>query len=293
MINTASNRWALPDFREIWLFRHLLWQMVTSEIKAKYKQTILGILWAIINPLITMVVFTFVFNRLAGIQTFGIPYPIFTFAGLVAWQIFAKGLVMSSVSIVASSNIIGKVYFPRMLAPFSKLATGLVDFMFAFGVLFILMIFYGYFPTPRAIFVIYFIFLAIISTFGLGLLLSAMHVRFRDIGQLVPFFIQTLLYLTPVAYPSTLLSDTFRTLYGINPMVTVCDGFRWALLHVDSPELTGLAQRTVDQLGYSMSYDVELLYMPTLIVSTITGFALFFGGMYFFTRLEKSFADLL
>jgi lipopolysaccharide transport system permease protein len=289
--NVPGGRWALPSVKELWQYRSLLVQMVISEVKVRYKQTILGVLWAVINPLITMVVFTFVFNRLAGVETTGIPYPIFVYSGLVAWQLFAKGLAASSTSVVSSGGIIGKVYFPRIFAPLSKLFNGFIDFAIAFGILLLFMLFYGYLPTLRALAVIGFVILALMTALGLGLWFSAFHVRFRDVGQLVPFFIQTLLYLSPVAYPSALLNEPLRTLYGINPMVTVCDGFRWALL--DTPTVSTPFDTLIIQSGYVFNNEIVTLYPSTMIVSFVVATTLFVSGLLIFGRMEKSFPDLI
>lgn len=269
VVNSAHDGWALPDMGEVWQFRYMLAQLVNVELRARYKQTIMGVLWAVINPIIMMVVFTIVFNRLANVPSYDIPYPIFAFAGLVPWTLFSKGLSASSVSIVTSGAIISKVYFPRVLIPLSKVFTGFVDFLLAFGVLFIMMLAYGYLPGLRALGVVFFALLAMLAAFGVGLWLSALHVRFRDIGHLVPFLVQTLLYLSPVAYPSSLINEPWRTLAGINPVVSVCDGFRWALLGLDT------------------------LHPATVLVSTVVTLLLVISGLFVFQRLEDSFPDLI
>jgi lipopolysaccharide transport system permease protein len=269
VINKPRQGWALPDIDEVWHFRYMLVQLVDVELRARYKQTIMGVLWAVLSPMIMMVVFTIVFSRLANVPSYGIPYPIFAFAGLVPWTLFSKGLAASSISIVASATIIGKVYFPRVLVPLSKVFTGFVDFVLALGVLFVMMLVYGFLPDLRALSVVFFALLAMLAAFGIGLWLSALHVRFRDIGHLVPFMVQALLYLSPVAYPSSLLNEPWRTLSGVNPMVTVCDGFRWALLGLDT------------------------FHPPTVFVSTVVTLLLVISGLYVFQRLEDSFPDLV
>ncbi|MFW5772395.1 MAG: ABC transporter permease [Phototrophicaceae bacterium] len=269
VINKPREGWTLPDIHEVWQFRYMLAQLVDVELRARYKQTIMGVLWAVLSPMIMMVVFTIVFSRLANVPSYNIPYPIFAFAGLVPWTLFSKGLAASATSIVASAAIIGKVYFPRVLVPLSKVFTGFIDFLLALVVLFVMMLIYGFLPDLRGLSVIFFALLAMLAAFGVGLWLSALHVRFRDIGHLVPFMVQALLYLSPVAYPSNLLTEPWRTLSGINPMVTVCDGFRWALLGLDT------------------------FHAPTVLVSTVVTLLLVISGLYVFQRLEDSFPDLV
>ena len=269
VINKPREGWTLPDIHEVWQFRYMLAQLVDVELRARYKQTIMGVLWAVLSPMIMMVVFTIVFSCLANVPSYDIPYPIFAFAGLVPWTLFSKGLAASSTSIVASAAIIGKVYFPRVLVPLSKVFTGFIDFLLALVVLFVMMLIYGFLPELRGLSVIFFALLAMLAAFGVGLWLSALHVRFRDIGHLVPFMVQALLYLSPVAYPSNLLTEPWRTLSGINPMVTVCDGFRWALLGLDT------------------------FHAPTVLVSTVVTLLLVISGLYVFQRLEDSFPDLV
>lgn len=269
VVNCANEGWGALDIGELWRFRAMLAQFVSVELQARYKQTIMGVLWALISPLIMMVVFTIVFSRLANVPSYNIPYPIFAFAGLVPWTLFSKGLSASAVSIVSSGAIISKVYLPRVLIPLSKVFTGFVDFLLALLVLILMMLIYGYLPGFRALSVAYFSLLALLAAFGMGLWLSAFHVRFRDVGHLVPFMLQALLYLSPVAYPSSLIDGPWRTLAGINPMVTVCDGFRWALLGLDTFHLT------------------------TTLVSTLVTLILVITGLLVFKRLEDSFPDLI
>ncbi len=269
IFNEPMKQWAFPDFRELWRFRYLLYQLIIRELQSRYKQTILGLLWTVINPLITMVVFTFVFRRIADVPSYDIPYPIFSYSGLVAWTLFSKGMAASSTSIVSNAMIIGKAYFPAILAPASKLFTGIVDFALAFVVLLVMMLLYGYLPTWRIIAIPLLILLTLSTSLGIGLWLSAMHVRFRDVAHLVPFMVQTLMYISPVAYPSSLLQEPWRTLYGINPVVTVCDGFRWALLGLDT------------------------LHAGSAIMSILVSSILLVTGLVFFHRMEHSFPDLI
>jgi lipopolysaccharide transport system permease protein len=268
-INQPVTGWPRPDLREVWKARAVLYQLSVRQIKIRYKQTIMGLGWAIISPLITMVVFSFVFGRLAQVSSYDIPYPIFSYTALVPWTLFAKGLHTASISVVASSNLITKVYVPRLTAPISQLFTGLVDFVLAFAILLIMMAGYGYAPTINVIWLPFLILLSLAAALAVGLWFSALHVLFRDIGQLIPFIVQMWLYLTPVAYPSDLLHGTERVLYGLNPMVTVCDGFRWALLGANAFDTT------------------------TAAVSVITTIILLITGTFFFRRMESSFPDFI
>jgi len=269
-INKPPATYPLPNFGEIWRHRALLIQMIIRELKARYKQSVLGISWAIFNPIITMVVMSFVFHRLAEVPSYDIPYAVFSFTGIVPWQLFSKGLSAASQSIVAYGPMINKVYFPRLIPPIARLFTGVIDFGLAFIVLLILMLVYGFLPSFQALlWVPFFTLLALAAALGLGLWLSALHVRFRDIGLLVPFLVQMLFYLTPVAYPSDLLEQPWRTLYGINPMVTVCDGFRWTLLGIDT-------------------FDPS-----TALASVISALVLLVSGLLFFRSMESSFPDLV
>lgn len=268
VINQPGGKWGFPDFQEMWQYRELLVHMIYSELKSRYKQTIMGFLWAVLSPLITVAVYTLVFNRLVGIET-EIPYAIFAFSGLLIWSFFMRGLIASSSSIVTYNNVIGKIYFPRIFGPMSRLLVGLVDFIVALVVLIILMALFGYIPGLRSIGILYFLTLTLMTALGAGLWLSALNVRFRDINFVLPYIMQTMQFLTPVIYPSDLLSEPWRTLYAINPMVTACDGFRWALLNYDN------------------------FHVPGAIVSTIVALTLFVSGLIFFHRLEKSFPDLI
>lgn len=269
VINKPAKGWEAPDLLELWEHRAVLYNLTMRQIKARYKQTVLGLSWALFNPLITMLVMTFVFGRLARVSSYGIPYPIFSFAALVPWTLFAKGLQSASVSIVSDSVLVTKIYLPRLINPISQLFTGLVDFGLSLIVLFIMMLIYDFPPTTRMVWIPAFTLLAMVTALGVSLWLSALHVRFRDIGQIVPFLVQIWMYLSPVAYPSDLLKGTARIIYGLNPMVTVCDGFRWALLGIDV-------------------FDAE-----TALASMVSATIVLIGGLFFFRRMEASFPDLI
>jgi lipopolysaccharide transport system permease protein len=286
--------WASLRLGELWRYRELLLFLTWRDIKVRYKQTIFGASWAIIQPFFTMVVFSLFFGRLADIPSDGVPYPIFSYAALVPWTFFSNGLTNSAISMVNSARLITKVYFPRLIIPISTVMAGLVDFTLAFIVLIGMMLFYGinplyastplnvpilhsdftfglllYNPTANVIWLPFFLLLALVTSLGIGLWLAAMNVQFRDIRYVVPFLTQIWLFATPIAYPSSLLSEPWRTIYGLNPMAGVVEGFRWALLGTDNAP------------------------GPTILVSTVVAFALLISGMFYFQRMEKSFADVV
>lgn len=225
-----AKGWMPLRLAELWEYRELFFFLTWRDIKVRYKQTLLGASWAIIQPLFTMLVFSLFFGRLAGIPSDDIPYPIFAFAALVPWTFFANSLSQASNSLVQGSNLIKKVYFPRLALPISTVLAGIVDFCLAFSVLVLMMAMYGIAPTWRVIVLPLLLLLAFTTALGCGLWLSAMNVRYRDVRYAVPFLIQFWMFATPIAYPSSMLSEPYRTIYGINPMVGVVEGFRWALL---------------------------------------------------------------
>jgi lipopolysaccharide transport system permease protein len=239
------------------------------DIKVRYKQTALGAAWAIIQPFFTMVVFSIFFGKLAKVPSDGIPYPIFAYSALVPWTFFANGLNQSSNSLVGSANLIKKVYFPRLVVPISSVISGVFDFILAFVVLLGMMLYYGIFPTVSIVWLPFLLLLTFITSLGVGLWLSALNVQFRDVRYTVPFLTQFWLFATPIAYPSSLLSEPWRTLYGINPMVGVVEGFRWALLGTDTAP------------------------GPIIIVSTVVALVVFVGGAFWFRKMEKTFADVV
>jgi lipopolysaccharide transport system permease protein len=230
---------------------------------------VLGAAWAIIQPFFTMVVFSIFFGKLARVPSDGLPYPIFAYAALVPWTFFANGLNQASNSLVGSANLIRKVYFPRLVVPISSVISGVVDFVLAFAVLLGMMLFYGILPTVNILWLPLFVLLIFVTALGVGFWLSALNVQFRDVRYTVPFLTQFWLFATPIAYPSSLLSEPWRTLYGINPMVGVVEGFRWALLGTDTAP------------------------GAIILVSSLVALALFVGGAFYFRRLERSFADVV
>jgi lipopolysaccharide transport system permease protein len=264
-----SKGWISLRLDELWQYRELLYFLAWRDIKVRYKQTALGAAWAIIQPFFTMVVFSIFFGKLAKVPSDGIPYPIFAYAALVPWTFFANGLNQSSNSLVGSANLIKKVYFPRLVVPISSVLSGVFDFILAFMVLLGLMLYYGIFPTLKIVWLPFLLLLTLITSLGVGLWLSALNVHFRDVRYTVPFLTQFWLFATPIAYPSSLLSEPWRTLYGINPMVGVVEGFRWALLGTDTAP------------------------GPIIIVSTVVALVLLVGGAFWFRKMEKTFADVV
>ena len=255
--------------KELWEYRELLYFLIWRDIKVRYKQTALGVLWAIIQPVMTMVVFSIFFGKLGKLSSDGIPYPIFTFAALVPWTLFSNGLTQATGSLVASSNLIKKVYFPRLIIPVATVLAGVVDFLLSFGVLLVLMFFYGITPTINTLWLPLFLVLTIIASLAVSLWLSALNVEYRDIRYVIPFLTQIWLFATPIAYSSTLLSEPWRTIYGLNPMVGVVEGFRWALLGTNTQPGT------------------------MAIVSAVAALILLISGAYYFRRMEKTFADTI
>jgi lipopolysaccharide transport system permease protein len=264
-----SRGWVSLKIHELWEYRELLYFLTWRDIKVRYKQTVLGAAWAIIQPFFTMVVFSLFFGKLAKVPSDGIPYPIFTYAALVPWTFFAYGLSQSSDSLVGSANLIKKVYFPRLVVPISGVISGVVDFVLAFIILLGMMFYFGIAPTWNVVWLPLLLLLALVTALGAGLWLSTMNVQFRDVRYTVPFLIQFWLFATPIAYPSSLLSEPWRTIYGINPMTGVVEGFRWALLGTDTAP------------------------GPIIAVSSLVALVLLISGAFYFRRMEKTFADIV
>jgi len=265
-----TRGWVPIRLGELWQYRELLYFLSWRDVKARYKQTALGVAWAIVQPFCTMVVFSLFFGRLAGVPSDGIPYPVFAYAALVPWNFFANGLDKASTSLVVGSNLITKVYFPRLAMPVAAVVSGVVDFVLAFVVLLGMMLFYDLVPSIKIVVLPLFLLLALVTALGTALWLSALYVQYRDIRHVVPFLIQLWLFSTPVAYPSSLLSSpTWRFVYGLNPMVGVIDGFRWALLGTTAAP--GLM----------------------LVASSVVAVAVLIGGALYFRRMEKNFADVV
>src|ERR1700676_1358658 len=265
----ANKGWVSLKLGELWDYRELFYFLVWRDVKVRYKQTVLGTAWAIIQPLFTVLIFSIFFGRLAKMPSDGIPYPLFSFTALVPWTFFAYGLNQSSNSLVGSANLITKVYFPRLAVPISSVVAGGVDFLLALGVLFLMMFHYRVSPAPNIFFLPLFFLLTLTTSLGVGLWLSALNVKFRDVRLMLPFLVQIWMFATPIAYPSSLLHEPWRTVYGLNPMVGVVEGFRWALLGVKTPP--GLM----------------------VIVSAAMSLLILLGGLIYFRRMEKTFADLV
>jgi lipopolysaccharide transport system permease protein len=264
-----SHGWVSLGLHELWEYRELLYFLVWRDVKVRYKQTVLGAAWAIIQPFFTMVVFSLFFGRLAQIPSDDIPYPIFSYAALVPWTFFANGLSQASTGMVTHASLIKKIYFPRLAIPIARVLAGTVDFVLAFVVLLGMMLVYGIVPTVNAFWLPLFLLLALVTSLGVALWLAALNVQFRDVGYMVPFITQFWMFATPIAYPSSLLSEPWRTLYGINPMAGVVEGFRWALL------------------------DTDTVPGPAIIVSSLVALALLVSGAFYFRRMERTFADVV
>jgi lipopolysaccharide transport system permease protein len=264
-----SRGWISLNLRDIWEYRELLYFLTWRDIKVRYKQTVLGAAWAIIQPFFTMVVFSLFFGKLAKMPSDDIPYPIFSYAALVPWTFFANGLSQSSSSLVGSANLIKKVYFPRLVVPISSVISGAVDFVLAFIVLLGMMLYFDIVPTWNVIWLPPLLLLALVTALGVGLWLTAMNVQFRDVRYTVPFLVQAWMFATPIAYPSSLLDEPWRTLYGFNPMTGVVEGFRWALLGTQTAP------------------------GPIILVSALVAVGLLVSGAFYFRRMEKTFADVV
>ena len=265
----ASSGWVPLRLGDLWEYRELLYFLVWRDIKVRYKQTVLGIAWVVLQPSFITLAFSIFFGRLARVPSDGIPYPLFAFCGLLPWQLFVHALANSGNSLIANERLITKVYFPRLVVPLSAALSGLVDFIFGFVVLAGLMAYYGVVPTLALWTVPGFVLMAMAGAVGVGLWLSALNVEYRDVRYTIPFISQFWFFMSPVAYPSSLVPEKWRLLYGVNPMTGVVEGFRWALLG-----------QTAAPGGW-------------MFVSVLVTLALLIGGLYYFRRMEKTFADVV
>jgi lipopolysaccharide transport system permease protein len=254
---------------ELWAHRELLVFFAWRDLKVRYKQTALGVAWALLQPLFMMIVFSVFFGNLAKISSDGLPYPIFAYCGLLPWQLFAYAMTNAASSLVTNERLVTKVYFPRATLPISSVLAGLVDFAIAFILLLALMPYYGCAPSPAILALPFFLLLAIGTAVAVGLGLSALNVRYRDVRYALPFLTQVWLFATPIAYPSGLVPGRWRALYALNPMVSVVDGFRWALLGAPSPRAT------------------------TVIASSLVVMVGLLASLQYFLRVERSFADVV
>ena len=268
LIRARQGRVSL-DLSSLWSYRELLYFLVWRDVKVRYKQTVLGASWAIIQPFVTMVVFTIFFGTLARVPSNGLPYPVFAFAALVPWTFVTYGVTQAANSLVGSQSLLRKVYFPRLVIPVAAVLAGMVDFALAFIVLLGLIVYFGIPLTASAIWAAPLLLIATVVALGVGLWLAALNVRYRDVRFVVPFLVQIWLFATPIAYPSSLLGEPWRTLYGLNPMVGVVEGFRWALLGGTAPPIA------------------------QVLLSVVVGTVVLVTGAYYFRRLEATFADIV
>ena len=268
-----TRGWASLGLRAVWEYRELLYFLVWRDIKVRYKQTVLGMLWIVLQPFVSMVVFSLLFGTLLRVPSGEVPYPIFAYAALLPWNYFASSLTRSSTSVVGSAHLITKVYFPRLIIPIAGVLSGLVDFTIAFLVLIGLMVYYGVVPTTAVVWLLAFVLLAMLTALGFGLWLAALNVRFRDVNYLIPYLVQVWMYLTPVIYGSTLIPERFRFLLGLNPTTAVVEGFRWALLG--------------SQLGDAQAPGV--LFVISVVITAVV----LVSGAIFFRTTERTFADIV
>ena len=262
-----THGWASLDLMDLWRYRELIYFMTWRDLKVRYKQTFIGAGWAILQPFMIMVVFSIFFGGLAKMPSDNIPYPIFSFAALLPWELFVKALSSASRSLITSSHMLTKVYFPRMILPLATILAGLVDFGIAFLVLMAMMAFYGIAPTATIWTLPLFLLLALITTLGVGLWLAALNVLYRDVSYITPFLTQFWMYITPIAYPASMVPEKWRLLYALNPMTGVVEGFRWAL------------------------FGTQTTIWPMLAVSSVISLCLLISGLFYFRRMERQFAD--
>lgn len=262
---TEKNYWFdLLKYRELFFF--LAWR----DILVRYKQTVLGVIWAIIRPVLTMIIFTIIFGKLAKLPSDGVPYPILVYAAMLPWQLYATSLSDASNSLLGSANMISKIYFPRIIIPSSAIIVNLFDFAISFTILFLMMVYYNFWPTWKILLIPFLIVLTIINTLGSGLWFSSLNVKYRDVKYIVPFIIQLGLYISPVGFSSSVIPEKWQLLYSINPMVCVIDGFRWAIL------------------GESFHFNPAGFSISMLVL-----FMIFFSGIWYFRKTERTFADII
>lgn len=262
---TERHYWA-----DIWRYRELFVFLVWRDILVRYKQTAVGIAWSVIRPFLTMLIFTFIFGKLAKLPSEGVAYPLLVFSALLPWQFFASAVTGISGSLVGNSNLLSKVYFPRLIVPMSVLIVSLVDFLISLVILSGIMLWYKTAPNARIIAVPVFMLLGMTSSFGLGLWMAALNVKYRDFGHIVPFIMMIGVYISPVGFASSIVPDKWRLIYSLNPMVGVIDGFRWSLLGA-----------------------TQTLYWPSIAIAVFVSLAILFSGVYYFRREEKTFVDVI
>ncbi|MGB1124353.1 MAG: ABC transporter permease [Phycisphaeraceae bacterium] len=257
-------------WRDLWRYRELFYFLAWRDILVRYKQTVVGVAWAVIRPLLTMLILTVVFGKLAKMESGGVPYPILVMCGMLPWQFFSTAMSESGQSLVRNSGMVSKVYFPRLIIPASSVITSLVDFMISAAILVCIMIYYQYVPGWEVIFLPFLVALAFGAAFGIGVWVSALMVRYRDFRFILPFVVQFGLYISPVGFQSGVVPDQYRLLYSVNPMVGVIDGFRWAVLGGE-----------------------HAIYMPGIVMSVVLVFLMIYSGIWFFRKTEKTFADII
>lgn len=268
-ITIEAGRVERQYWRDLWRYRELFYFLAWRDILVRYKQTVIGVAWAVIRPMLTMLVLTFVFGHVAGMDSGGAPYPILVFCGMLPWQFFATAFAESGNSLVSNSGMISKVYFPRLVVPVSSVITSFVDFLISAVLMALMMVYYGYLPGSSILMLPAFVILAFATAFGGGLWISALMVRYRDFRYIVPFVVQFGLYISPVAYSSTKVPEQWRLLYSMNPMVGVIDGFRWAILGEQN------------------------LYWPGFAISVVGVTFIIITGIWYFRRTERTFADVI
>jgi lipopolysaccharide transport system permease protein len=257
-------------WRDLWHYRDLFYFLAWRDVLVRYKQTTIGILWAVIRPLMTMLVFTLVFSKLAKLPSGNAPYPILVFAALLPWQFFSNAFTEAGSSLIANSNMISKVYFPRLVIPTSAVIVSFVDFLISFLILAVLMVWYGYLPDWHILTLPLFVLMAFAAALGAGLWIAALNVKYRDFRYIIPFVVQIGLYVSPVGFSSAIVPEEWRLLYSLNPMVGVIDGFRWAIMRGEAP-----------------------LYWPGFLLSLVLVISVFIAGIFYFRKTEKSFADVI
>ena len=263
-----TSGWVALNLRDLWLYRELIYFLIWRDIKVRYKQAVLGVGWAIIQPILTMVIFSVIFGKFGKLPTDqSLPYPLFTFAALLPWGLFANALQRSGTSLVGSAHLITKIYFPRLIIPISAVVGGIVDFGISFVILLGMMAFYKVYPTWNMLWIIPFTLLTLITALAVGLWLSALNVRYRDVQQMIPFLVQAWMYASPVAYSAKIITErSWQLIYGLNPLTGIIQGFRWAMLGGTPPG--------------------ELMWISSGVMVI-----LFVSGLYYFRRMEKTFAD--
>ncbi|HEY6200459.1 MAG TPA: ABC transporter permease [Candidatus Binatia bacterium] len=264
-----SRGWISLNLRALWEYRELLYFLIWREVKIRYKQTVIGLAWVILQPLITILIFTVVFSHFAGIPSDGIPYPIFAYTGLLPWSYFASAVGRAGNSLLGDAQLLEKVYFPRPIIPISSVVSPLVDFIFGFLVLLGMVMLYGYAPSIGVAALPLFMLFAAVTALAVGLWFAPLNVRYRDVGHIIPFIIQIWMYASPIIYPVSAVPEKWKLLYSLNPMVGVIEGFRWALLSQSAPDY------------------------PAMAVGALVVVGLLFGGMVYFSRMERTFADVI